>query len=156
MSLLRPSTSGFADNLNVVVIAKEMPITDKSVNQLLASLPQQYKSMGATIENLQAHTAQLGNNKAIVIDYRAALPGHLSTMQQHQASFAGGGNTFIVTCTSTPESYAASAGAFDTMLASFKIPPSQGFDFERSAGKSFHGRGDRRAGQHRADDRQEA
>jgi PsbP len=122
MVLLRQSTGDFVENLNVVVQGQQMPINDDSVKKLLQMLPQQYRAMGATVENLDARKRKFGANQAIELDYRVQLPGIATAIRQKQVFIPGGGNTYIVTCTAQADSFNDYSRTFETILVSFKVP----------------------------------
>ena len=64
-----------------------------------------------------------------MFDYRFIGPDGPPTLKQKQAHFAGGGKSYIVTCTSKADTSADSAQTFEDILATFKIPApiTQGF-----------------------------
>jgi len=117
--LIHSGRGSFLDNLNVVVVHDEMPLDDASIREIENGLPGQYRSMGVSIENLEGHVQQVGNNKAMVVDYRSRLPGLSLPMRQRQYYVPLGGNTYIVTCTSTSEGFARSAPLFEQIVESF-------------------------------------
>ena len=58
-------------------------------------------------------------------------------LKQRQVFFAGGGKTYIVTCSALADRFGEYSGTFDEMLESFKVPGTvaqqqqQGFDWNR-------------------------
>ena len=140
MSLLHAGGE-FMENLNVVVQPDEIPVKQSSIDHLLTTLPEQYRAMGGTTENMQGRIQNFGANKAIVIEYRVRFPVVAHQLMQRQVMFPGGGQSFIVTCTAKADGFAAIAPTFDGILASFKLPAptSQGFDWNSVLGKAIEG-----------------
>ena len=119
--LIHAGRGDFLDNLNVVVVHEEMPIDGSSVKQIEDGLPRQYRSMGISVENLDGHIQQIGNNKAIVFDYRSRLPGLGFPISQRQYYLPLAGNTYILTCTAKPDAFAKSENVFETIVESFSV-----------------------------------
>jgi hypothetical protein len=117
--LIHAGHGSFLDNLNVVVVHDEMPLDDASIKEIENGLPRQYRSMGVSIENLESHLRQVGSNKAMVVDYRSRLPGLPLPIWQRQYYIPLAGNTYILTCTATSQSFAASAPVFERIVESF-------------------------------------
>jgi len=122
--LIHSGRGNFLENLNVVVVHEEMPLDDASIKEIEKGLPAQYRSMGVSIENLESHLQQVGNNKAMVVDYRSRLPGLSFPMRQRQYYVPLAGNTYIVTCTATSDSFASSAPVFEQIVESFSTTAS--------------------------------
>ena len=122
--LIHAGRGNFLDNLNVVVFHEEMPLDDASIKEIEKGLPAQYRSMGVSIENLESHVQQVGNNKAMVVDYRSRLPGLSFPMRQRQYYVPLAGNTYIVTCTATSEGFAGIAPVFEQIVESFSTTAS--------------------------------
>src|SRR5262249_52203169 len=122
--LIHAEKADFLDNVNVVVVHDEMPLDDTSLKEIENGLPGQYRSMGILIENLEGHLQQVGHNKAMVVDYRSRLPGFGGTMRQRQYYVPLAGNTYIVTCTARPESFARSGLVFEKIVESFSTTAS--------------------------------
>lgn len=51
------------------------------------------------------------------------MPGETLPSRQRQVYIPGGGNTFIVTCTGEADRFDGYVPTFDSILASFKVPP---------------------------------
>jgi hypothetical protein len=131
--LVRKGPEEFLENLNVVIDNQQMPMTEDSVTQVTRMLPQQYQSLGAKLSKLQGGLQKIASRDAIVINYEAQLPGLSFPLRQRQVFLAGGGNTYIVTCTARPETFDKYSPAFDQIVASMNVPApiSQGFDWTR-------------------------
>ncbi len=130
--LVRDGEDEFLENVNVVVNNREMPINDNSVRELLKLLPAQFAKLNAKVGSIDGKLEKLGANDAIVVDYQVTLPETDSPVKQRQVYLAGGGKTFIATCTATPASFSTYAPTFETILASFRVPASKSqlFDVE--------------------------
>jgi hypothetical protein len=122
--LIHGGHGSFLENLNVVVVHDEMPLDDASSKEIERGLPAQYRSMGVSIENLESHVQQVGNNKAMVVDYRSRLPALNFPMRQRQYYVPLAGHTYIVTCTATSESFDGIAPVFEQIVASFSTTAS--------------------------------
>jgi hypothetical protein len=134
VTVIRNGQGTFLENLNVVVDQQQIPTTAATVKKLLQELPKQYRSMGLTVENLRIRLEKVGKYDAITVDYEAKFPGLATPLRQMQVYFAGGGKTFIVTCSARAEAFAEPFETFDAILASFKVPEpvlQQGFDWNR-------------------------
>jgi PsbP len=138
VTLIRNGQGAFLENLNVVVDQQQIPTTAATVKKLLQELPKQYQSMGLTVENLRVRLEKVGKNDAITVDYEAKFPGLATPLRQMQVYFAGGGKTYIVTCSALADAFAEPFETFDTILATFKVPGpvlqpvfQQGFDWNR-------------------------
>lgn len=131
--LLRNGQEEFLENINVVVDSQQIPLDDDSLQELNEKLPQQYRAAGATIEDFQARIQKVGSREAMVVEYRARMPGMPETLRQKQVMFPGGGKTYIVTYTATADSFERYRATFDNVLLSFQTPDplSQGFDWNR-------------------------
>lgn len=117
----------FLENVNVVVVDGEIPLTDKAVQELSDVVPRQYANVGVRIANLRMRVEERGGRKLLVSDYQLTFPPEVSevgTVQQRQFQIPGGGKTFTVTCTSRPETFATWEGAFEQVATSFQGPPS--------------------------------
>lgn len=138
VSLVHNGKGDFRENLNVVVDPQQLPLEDSSVRKLLDGIPPKYRELGASVENLQGRLQRVGSNRAAVLDYQLTVPGVPFPMRQRQVLFAGGGKTFIVTCTARADTFAEYSATFDTILASFNGPPpledkpAGGFDWRRA------------------------
>lgn len=122
VTVLRRANEEFLENLNVVVDTQQMPINNASLQKLLEIIPQQFRSVGVTIEDMQGRLGQFGANQAIILEYRSRLPGVPIPLKQRQVMLAGGGKTFIVTCTAKQDTFDQHVGTFDSILASFNVP----------------------------------
>jgi hypothetical protein len=133
VALIRDGKDEFLENLNVVVTDQEIPVNDASMKKLIDTLSEQYRGMGAIIDNLDGRIQKLGTNQAVVIDVQPRLPSVPFPIRQRQVFFPGGGKTYIVTCTASVHTFAEHSPTFDAVLASFKVPaPStKGFDMNR-------------------------
>ncbi len=125
MVLLHQNSGDFMANVNVVVENQQMPMDDDTVKKLLQMLPQQYRSMGATIEDPEARLRKFGANQAIQVQYRMKFPGIATVVQQRQVFIPGGGNTYIVTFSAEADSFSDHSQTFDAIATSFKAPTSR-------------------------------
>jgi hypothetical protein len=133
MILIRDGRDEFLDNLNVVVEGQQIPVEDRTVKKLTGMLPQQYAAMGVQVEDFQGRVQKVGARDAVVLEYRARMPGEPDTLRQRQFMLPGGGKTYIVTCTSSVNSFEKYKPTFDGVLASFQAPApvAGGFDWMR-------------------------
>jgi hypothetical protein len=131
--LLRDGDAEYLENLNVVVHPQEMPMNKDSAEKLRTMLPGQYLSVGAEVSGMNFRVTKIGDRDAIVGEYDSKLPAVPVPLKQRQVYIAGGGNTYIVTCTSPRATYAKYSPTFDAITASFKVPPPKktGFDFNQ-------------------------
>jgi hypothetical protein len=112
----------FVENLNVVVDKQQLPLDDQSVKKLTDSIAKQYAAIGAKIENFESRVEKVASRDALVLEYKAQLPGAAAPFRQKQIYFPGGGKTFIVTCTASVASYDKYLPKFEKILDSFKVP----------------------------------
>ena len=136
-----PTSQEFAPNCNVVVNSSEIPVTERTLEELRGALPGQYKSMGIEISRLRADIQEVGANRAIVLHYDTKLPGVPHDLHQQQVYVPGGGRTHIITCTTTIDRVAQDDMAFQSILASFRVPPVEGgrFDWKAIGSSSMTG-----------------
>jgi hypothetical protein len=120
--VLREKGGEFLENMNVVLERQRITVNDATVKKLVEVMPRQFRAAGATLEDMEGRVQKLGNNKAMVLDYRLKLPGAKFFMKQKQVFFSGGGTTCIVTCSAPAETFATYAPTFDKILAGFKLP----------------------------------
>jgi hypothetical protein len=142
--LIRNGQSKFLENLNVVVDNQQMPMTDATVKKLLDLLPKKYRTAGLTMDKLEINLEQFGKNDAIEVEYQTKFPGVATPLRQRQVFFAGGGKTYIVTCSALSSTYGEYAGTFESILESFKVPSpglqqQLGFDWNRTLVVAFVG-----------------
>jgi hypothetical protein len=119
--VVKPTLGDFAENLNVVVEHQQMPLNGDSVRTLLEVLPTQLQKIGVKTKNVRVSTNNYGGNEAIVVEFESILPLFSQPVAQKQVYFAGGGKTFIVTCTSLASSRAQFEPVFERTLATMKI-----------------------------------
>lgn len=131
--VVRNGHEEFLENLNVVVEKQQIPVNEKAVKQLVDSLPKQFGSMGISVENVQGRIQRFGSHDAAVLDYQSRMPGVEYLLWQRQVFFPGGGNTYIVTCSATADSFQQHQPTFDKILESFRAPAptAAGFDWSR-------------------------
>jgi hypothetical protein len=131
--LIRDGDAESRDTLNVVVENQQLPLNDNTLNTLRSTLPKQYESMGAKVEDVEGRTARVGLNQAGILEYRITFPFADSALRQKQVFLPGGGKTYIVTCTSRADTFADRARSFEEILATIKVPPPirWGFDWNR-------------------------
>jgi hypothetical protein len=120
--LVRNGGGEFLENLNVVVDKQQIPVDDKTLRQLTDGLPGQYRSMGATVDDVRGRVQKVGSRDAVVVDFRSRLPGVPYPLRQRQVMIPGGGNTYIVTCTARAESFDQHLPTFEKILANFQAP----------------------------------
>ena len=121
-----PGPKEFSPNCNVVLIEGEIPVTDGTLQDMLGALPGKYRSMKIEVSNLKGALQQVGANQAIVFHYDTKLPGVPFPLHQQQVYLPGGGKTHIITCTTTIDRIAQDDLAFQSILATFQVPPVQG------------------------------
>ncbi len=123
---------GHDENLNVIVNDKELPVNDRSVQELRNVLPQQFKTAGFQADNLQVGIQKIGPHEVAVSDFQVRLPVSPDLFREKQVYLPGGGKTFIITCTAKANSFQQVAPAFEQILASFRVPPPTpgGFDWK--------------------------
>ncbi|MGC3965921.1 MAG: hypothetical protein QM775_00675 [Pirellulales bacterium] len=117
--------------MNVVVEKKQIPLDQKTLDELADFLPQQFKQVGADCTIIRKSLQKYGANQAGILEYDARLPGIPMPLKQRQVYFVGGGKTFIVTCTATAGTFTKYAPTFDAMLASFEVPEPVGFNWSK-------------------------
>ena len=133
VAVIRGGQDDFLENMNVVVVPKEIPVNDQSLNELLGGLQQQYRTLGIAINKLDGSVQQIGDNKVILLNYESRLPAIPFLLRQRQMYVPGGGQSYIVTCTGKVDAFATYSPVFDSILASMKVPASTqtGFDWQR-------------------------
>jgi hypothetical protein len=120
-------------NLNVGVEKQQISTDNQAVKRLTEVASKQYKTMGIPVSNLQSRIQKFGSRDAVVLEYQARFPGNPSPVWQRQVFFPGGGNTYIVTCTASPEMAKDYGPVFDRILATFECPAPAptGFNWRR-------------------------
>lgn len=131
--LVRNGQEEFLENINVVVQEKQIPVNDEAVKRLTESLPKQFESMGVRLDKVQGRVQKIGSRDAVVLDYQSRMPGVAFLLRQRQVFFPGGGNTYIVTCSATVDSFDQHLPTFEKILANFQgpAPVASGFDWSR-------------------------
>ena len=122
MVLVRDGRDEFLENVNVVIVKEEIPISDRTVHELTLTLPQHYAAIGMKVSNIQGRVQKLGSNDAVVVEFQSQIPGVSSTIRQRQVMIAGGGKTYIVTCSGKAETIEEYKPVFDQVLESFQVP----------------------------------
>jgi hypothetical protein len=120
--LLRPGTGDFIENMNVVVENQAMPIDSNTIRKLLTEIPDQYRTLGVTLQDFRISTKKYGEHETIVLDYQTKSSLSPLQLTQKQVFFSGGGKTFIVTCTATQNTMAQYVTAFEEILNKMQIP----------------------------------
>jgi hypothetical protein len=123
IALVRKGTGDFLENLNVVVYKRgEIPINAEAVREITARIPQVYGRTGITIDQVEGRVREIRGRQAVVVDFRARHPNLPFPTKVRQVAFAGGGNTYIVTCGARTENFSKYEPVFDGILASFQFP----------------------------------
>ena len=122
MVLVRDGRDEFLENINVVIVKEEIPISDKTVHQLTLTLPQHYAAIGMKVSNVQGRVQQLGSNDAVVMEFQSQIPAVSNTIRQRQVMIAGGGKTYIVTCSGKADTFEEYRPVFDQVLEGFHVP----------------------------------
>ena len=121
--VVQPGNDDFCPSFNVVVNSPETPINEKAKDEILSIVSTKLRSVGMTVIEPTAEIRKIGANSVIVMDYRSRIPAMPFELRQRQVFFTGGGKNFIVTCSAKMAEFDAVSPAFDSMLASFKVPP---------------------------------
>ena len=119
--LIHKGDGEYPATVNVVINRQQIPATVDSLKKLISALPPQAKAMGLPTGNLEARIEQVGKYKAIVVEHQSSVPGQQSPVRHKLVFFPGGGNTYIVTCSATPDSFARYSQAFEVILAGFQV-----------------------------------
>jgi hypothetical protein len=130
MILIRNGKEEFLENLNVTVSEGQMPMNNDAANKALDVVREQFRSMGATFNKSSGHVGQLGANNVVILEYQATFPGLDVPLKLRQVCFAGGGKTFVVTCTAREDTFDAHSQTFDKIVASFKVPNTSSAPFQ--------------------------
>jgi hypothetical protein len=120
--VVRAGEGEFLENVNVATQPGQVPVAVSSVGEVASSITQQFQKAGARIDNMNAVVRQVASRDVYVIDYVLTLPGSGAPVRQRQFIIPGGGKTVFVTCSSTPDAFAAYEPAFEQMLSSFQAP----------------------------------
>jgi hypothetical protein len=131
--VVRSGQDDFLENANVVVTPQEIPINDQSLKELVNGIKQQYRTLGISIDKLEGHEQQVGDNQVIILNFEGSMPAIPFLLRQRQMYLPGDGKSYIVTCTGKADTFATYSPIFDSILASFKTPPSiaNGFRWNR-------------------------
>jgi hypothetical protein len=121
VALLHPTTGDFYENLNVIVTPGSAPIDEAGCRELRSVIPQQMRLLGVTIDDVQAEVQQIGENKAIIIEFESRMPGVSFPLHQCQFYMSAGGKMFIVTCTAKAADFSQFAPTFAQIAGSFKL-----------------------------------
>ena len=122
MLLIRDSDSEFSENMNVVVVNKQVPVKQATVKQLKQVFTRQFAKLGIKISDLKGQVQKIGANNVVAVEYKSRIPGNPDPLWQKQVLFAGGGKTYVVTCTALASSFERYLPIFDGILASFQVP----------------------------------
>lgn len=120
--VVRAGESEFLENVNVASQQGQVPVASSSVAEVSSTIRQQFQQAGARIDNMNAVVRQVASRDVYVFDYVLSLPGAGAPVRQRQFIIPGGGKTFFVTCSSTPEAFATYEPTFEQMLSSFQAP----------------------------------
>src|SRR5262249_29740658 len=137
LMLLREGQEEPPESLTVGVDSQEVPLDERTLNELIDKMPQHHRSKGLTVENLRGRVETIGTNRAFVFDYQANFPDSKFPMRQRMVIFSGGGNSYFVTFTAKPDTFDNYTGTLNAILASFKVPApivrhrEPGFDWDR-------------------------
>ncbi|MCA8998807.1 MAG: hypothetical protein KDA80_17545, partial [Planctomycetaceae bacterium] len=78
--------------------------------------------MGGQITVMRGRLSRVGNRDVLQFDYDVEIPGIPILLRQRQVTFAGGGKSFIVTCTGTTNTFATYEPVFQSILSTFQAP----------------------------------
>ena len=120
--VIRAGEDDFLENVNVASQQGQVSVASSSVAEVSSTIRQQFQQAGARIDNMNAVVRQIASRDVYVIDYVLSLPGAGAPVRQRQFIIPGGGKTFFVTCSSTPEAFTTYEPVFEQMLASFQAP----------------------------------
>jgi hypothetical protein len=97
------------------------------------TVPEQYESMGAKVDDFHGRIERVGANQAAVLEYRVTFSGQPAALRQKQVLIPGGGNTYVVTCAARADIFPEYARTFGDIVASMKVPPpdDEGFHWNR-------------------------
>jgi len=118
----RTGAETVSESINVVVDHKQTPVNENTLKSVLKVFPEVFQAKGAPMENLKGRIQKVGMHDAIVLEYGTKLPVQSDPVRIKQVIFSGGGNTYYVTCSATPDAFPRNAQTFDTVLASVKVP----------------------------------
>lgn len=131
--LIRNGQEEFLENLNVGVQDQQITVNDRTVKEMADKVPQQLRTMGVTVSNVQSRLQKIGSRDAAVIEFQLQMPAIPIPLWQKQAVVPGGGKSYFITCTATADSSKLYQPTFEQILASFQAPApvAQGFDWSR-------------------------
>jgi hypothetical protein len=118
----RTGAETVTESINVVVDHKQIPVSENTLKSVLKAFPEVFQAKGAPMENLKGRIQKVGVHDALVLEYGTRLPVESDPVRIKQVMFSGGGNTYYVTCSATPDAFPRNAQTFDTVLASVKVP----------------------------------
>lgn len=120
----RVGDEAFLENMNVVVTDEQLPINQATLAQARQEFVRQLQRSGVSVSQFNAEIRSIGGRDVFAINQQVLYAGLPDTIRQRQVYFAGGGKTYIVTCTAMASSFAKYESTFEDTLASFKIPSS--------------------------------
>jgi len=125
----------FQANCNVLQVKGELAPTEATRQAALKDAAAQFKQVGVEAKNLRADIRQFGMHEVLVLDFDSRMPFLDLSLHQRQAHFAGGGKTYIVTCSALASQFPQRELEFDMILSSFHVPPrtSTGWSHVRSS-----------------------
>jgi len=109
----------FLETVNVIISPEAIPICDESARELAGLITTQFRFAGMSFESPVAQVRQIGEKQAIVIDLLMHKPGVPVPIRERQFYLTLGGNTYLITCVGSAESFARYPSIFEHMVASF-------------------------------------
>lgn len=133
VAIYRNGPGNFRENVNVSVLPQQKPVSQAALKELVDAIKREAPTMGMKIRNLQGSVTELGTHDVIMLDYEAEVPGVPFPLAQRQVYMPAGSNTYIITCSATPDTLPTYLPTFDKILSSIKAPPPKatGFDVNR-------------------------
>jgi hypothetical protein len=119
----------FKESLIVIVIPQESPANEQHLQEVKKGLPEQFRAMGITVDNVQAKIARINGCEAMVFEFDTQTPQSPFRLRQRQVNISGPGKSCSIICTAKADSYAQYAPVFDQVITSFCFAGPQEQDF---------------------------
>lgn len=116
------SPEEYPPNLSVQLVNRQGAINEAEVKTMIDGTKEGAKIMGMKIENVQGRLERFGNHDTIFQEYRIHQQPTVPELRQRQVMFAGGGKSYVITCTSKLDTFDAHKATFDQVLTSFQMP----------------------------------
>ena len=118
--LIHPSSDEFLEYVKVAP-TKYLAVNNYNMTNLVGNSQQQFQSQGMGADIWEARVRQVGNNLAMVLDYKVRSGLSRDPLHVRQYYLSKDGKSWLVTCTATWSSFGTYASAFEAIAGSMKL-----------------------------------